>query len=411
MSTIEHVGQQLNAGIKTLPFDALNAAQRPLDEVSTALLRLNIDLSTAEACLMALRTAKNAIANTEDLLYAGRNNIAAYMAEIGLKPVVAVHPSADIFVDTPVESWGILLTGMDKAVTNEQTANIQLRAIGKVVADPRCDEKIKEGFLAIGLDYDDMKQAWSHGLSRDSREIFNPSTYRGENVKRILSLEAEHPGVARQITETFGIKNFARLGPITLECLRKALEKPPDEYTLFVMAEADENGALISGGNDLEQALASLPEGTAPIIPVELNGITGAHVIKRKLLKRGWGQAEDAVIAAHGRTNMLTLSHADNPRSAPDHTGHLRPIASLLHGVVKEGGVYRLISCSTGAGEDNIAQYIANKSNRTAYAPPERVCAQFVAAANPDTGKTEVDIRFTDRQNVNPVEALRFDPR
>lgn len=91
----------------------------------------------------------------------------------------------------------------------------------------------------LGYDARDMLVAWRDAGKED---VVKWARY---NIETILELENIEPGLSKKITETFNIKNFAKMSPKVMHRMYKdKMDHPEWPYFLTLTARHDHNGAL-----------------------------------------------------------------------------------------------------------------------------------------------------------------------
>lgn len=241
-------------------------------------------------------------------------------------------------------------------------------------------------FRRAGLDISATTKDWAAGNSH----IVGSDQYFVDNIENVIQLEARQAGACQQLAARLGVYNFSRYPLEVLHEAHQALDNPPSEYIVFISAKSDHNGAL-----DVRRQLGTLHDEIqklnpgCKIIPVEIDTVTDAVKLQHRLRRRGWKQASHLLANGHSSENAMHLGterFSVNP--AADDKNRWKHVKALLRSVVAPGGTITVIGCSSGKGEDSLAQHIANGARRKTLAPGQDITLKALhAEPDPLTGK------------------------
>lgn len=239
------------------------------------------------------------------------------------------------------------------------------------------------------------------------------------NIRTMLILETQEPGLCRKITDEFNIINFARYHPDMLkEMYRAKIEEPEKPYVLSLSAMTDHNGALSTyqSMDDRQRIQKKLAKQGIRFEEHECGTELDIEKAIQKAVeaKREHGSLiTDLLIDGHGSSLGIHLADLGvfTPSNAYMLVGRVQYLSKLspaLH--PKARAIIR--SCSAGKEEDgrlNIAEDIAQTIGRQAVASGFN--ASSVLRVNSRGGRTKVEPRFRSRKHafaVLPVIAIPF---
>lgn len=261
-------------------------------------------------------------------------------------------------------------------------------------------EEYHKAFLdKFGVDGERVAAAWKVGKA-------------WTNIRTMLALEAQRPGICRSLVNTLGICSFGRYTEKMLLEAHDALTDPPESYVLSVTAAADWNRAFED--NTLLERLREnyqIVNPDARLIPVELDSLDDIWRIARNLRSSGWNPADHVVFNAHGYPQFSHLGRDSISTANTDSAkGSWTALGVLLRNIVKKEGTILMESCSTGRGPASLAEHVANQSNRVTYAPEEVVVIDGMRVRiDPATRKPMLDVRFLTEKG-SPSPTLKFTP-
>jgi|GEM_PF-6539678 hypothetical protein len=247
---------------------------------------------------------------------------------------------------------------------------------------------------SLGYDGENLESAWREGREKDQEEWVR------WNVNNILLLEDQEPGLAKKITDTFGIRNFARYSPKMLaDMYHGRLNEPEKPYVLGFVARDDHNGALgkLETRNQLAEKLAKHG------IRYEEHEVADKEDMRRviasaqELHELHGSEIVDVLLNAHGTSDHLLLSnHYDGSLDSED-------VAFLggLSSVLRSDARILALSCSAGKEEKDevcIAQALAQAIGREAVGPT--VNSSNRARVHTSNGQARVEARTTSLRSI-----------
>lgn len=202
------------------------------------------------------------------------------------------------------------------------------------------------------------------------------------NVYRIEFLESQRPGMAKALSDSFGIHNFARYPSPALLWQYDQMGKSDFNYGLLVYPRDDWNGAFYDEKELSDLFTQMQPEGNewGGFIITEADGKLSA-IRQMNSIRKQYGSASFGIIAGHGSqdtiqfgdnfdrggvmrtediSKMIAISNATRPRREDQEN----PSPPLF----KEGSTLILFSCSTGS-ENGIGSKISELTRGKVIAP------------------------------------------
>ncbi len=216
---------------------------------------------------------------------------------VGFYEIKALVESWDLFGDAEAVDFLARL----KSVLDKQKTHTKLEA--KNFDFEKCLPKWEQNF------YSDPDPEKPDPEKRKEERI---KRYVALNVKTMLDLENETPGICKHLARTSGIRNYGRYTPAMLTEQYKN-EKEQKRYGIVLYPYDDHNGAFSVGPEILDDLSGALKAKKVLLRVVEAGGKSG--IAKRLLtLDQKYGEhnkIECAVIGAHGAVHSMVFGKTD----------------------------------------------------------------------------------------------------
>lgn len=169
----------------------------------------------------------------------------------------------------------------------------------------------------------------------------------GMNLKTMVDLESQIPGICSVLYSEFGITDFARYPRSLLVAQYEDRDKKDSTpYGVIVFPKADWNEAFYKKANVLEELQDKL-EGRYRIRAFEIGGVPELIGVLNRSRKK-WGEISFAIIGGHGTPRSIRFGVEDNARGTLKKEDVERQGASAVKTAFVESPTIILSSCSTG---------------------------------------------------------------
>lgn len=257
-------------------------------------------------------------------------------------------------------------------------------------------ELLRERFNALGLNFDDIFEAWRQSDISDKPPFIKPTKIYEKNLRALFALEHARPGITKALVEEFGVKDFARYPKQMLIAQYDQRNNSQLPYGVVLYPRADHSSTFYHDVAMFNQFFNRLGGRYA----VRIHEISTLHDLVHTLntARHRFGQASFAIIGGHG--SDCTIDFGEEAL-AKIHT--LGKPAQSLRLAFKPTPPIVLVSCSTGI-KGGIGDYI-RRIGADVIAPTQDTSIELITPHMTKQGKIAFSVRYAEG------EARRYKPK
>lgn len=251
--------------------------------------------------------------------------------------------------------------------------------------------------MPFGVEPGKAIDAWRMSCKKSVAELSRVIT---NNLYYITDLERKHQGIARFLSEEFGIYDFSRYPEELLTRQFEERDRTDLPYGVVLYPRHDHNGAFYN----TKRALESLGKDLGGIYALRIGeGEDKIEIVKMlRKLNRKYGKQHKisfAVVGGHGTPTSIQLgTDSEWDEKQMIHSSDLNDRRAQRKSYFEENPTLILISCSTGANE-GIGQELSRLFGATVIAPKVDTNISNMRAAVNEQGELEFIVEYNQAES------------
>lgn len=384
-------------------YNSLPAIQYALDRRpdNSEIFKISLDLAAGDKRMLDQRPLVDfMLQNLRAALDSSGFTFAKEQAGLGLD----VGSSIDLMAEA-VRDYNYIFEEISDRGDDEQVKRA-IELSNDVASD--VSEVGKEFFSGLDMDYDSFRASWMQAFPRDLYCM-----YETENLKKMRDLEAQRPGICKELHERFSIKNFARYPNSLLLAQYDHRDDVDTPYGIMITAAHDYKGAFYYAQDSVAGFYSKLADLGYALRVYEAERPLS---VPRRIIESAtkYGKPDFGVLNAHGNPAEMRVGGGEKEDITKGDIKRL-PIENMAK-YMSVGMEWVLLSCSTGRSirhrffrraVPSIAQTLSGKLPSQQFVAPTRdVSVEALVPILDKDGRIHIKPTFKEPNNEE-----QHDPR